>query len=118
VSHTVNPGSEHGGSSSEYAFDQGVARPGNGDTCCGDEREGLPRGYRMRADKHYVDLMGAHSTDQPVRMVPIGQIDADAAIPTADLRLLIESIRSYGIVHPLLVRRQTGRYAIVRDASA
>ena len=112
MSHTVNPGSEHS-SSSEYAFDQGVARPGSGDTAGVDEREGLPRGYRMRADKHYVDLMGAHSTDQPVRMVPIGQIDGDAAIPPADLRLLIESIRSYGIVHPLLVRRQNGRYAIV-----
>jgi hypothetical protein len=100
-------------SSSEYPFDQGVARPENGDPGGVDEREGLPRGYRMRADKHYVDLMAAHSTDQPVRMVPIGQIDADATIPAADLRLLIESIRSYGIVHPLLLRRQNGRYAIV-----
>src|SRR5256885_16709036 len=31
-------------------------------------REGLPRHYRMRADRHYVDQLDTVSTGQPVRM--------------------------------------------------
>jgi hypothetical protein len=113
VSDRVNSGSEYGSASSEYALEQGVARPEDGNAGGVDEREGLPPGFRMRADRHYVDLMAAHSTDQPVRMVPLGQIDSDAAIPSGDLRLLIESIRTCGIVQPLLVRRRNARYAVV-----
>lgn len=76
------------------------------------EREGLPRSYRMRADQHYVDQLSGPS-GQPVRMVPLAQIDADAPPSNADLRPLIESIRAHGIVQPLILRRQDSRFRIV-----
>ena len=76
------------------------------------EREGLPRSYRMRADSHYVDQL-ASASGNPVRMIPISQIDGPAMGSESDLRPLIESVRLHGIVQPLLVRRVEGRYAIV-----
>lgn len=77
-------------------------------------REGLPRGYRMRADSHYVDQLSAASAGQPVRLIPVAHIDDDGDQSSpSELRPLIESVRLHGIVHPLLVRRQHSRYAIV-----
>ena len=75
-------------------------------------REGLPRGYRMRADRHYVDQL-ASAAGQPVRLLPITQIEPDESLPLTGLRPLIESIRSHGIVHPLLVRRKGSRFAVI-----
>src|SRR5438874_8804659 len=49
----------------------------NGTEMRDEPREGLPRGYRMRADKHYVDQLAAPSAGLPVRMLPIAQIDDD-----------------------------------------
>jgi hypothetical protein len=77
------------------------------------QREGLPRGYRMRADRHYVDLLNASSSDDPVRMVPAADIDGDKTPEQIDLRALLESIRKLGIVQPLLVRRFGARYSVI-----
>ena len=76
-------------------------------------REGLPRNFRMRADRHYVDLLAEKSGDQPVRMVAVGQIDDASAEAESDLRPLIESIRQHGIVHPLLLAGRNGRYTVI-----
>jgi hypothetical protein len=76
------------------------------------EREGLPRSYRMRADPHYVEQLNAPMAAQPVRMVAITEIDADVS-DQKGLRPLVESIRKLGIVHPLLVRRRSGRYSLI-----
>ncbi len=77
------------------------------------EREGLPASYRMRADRHYVDQLAAPAAGQPVRMLPIGQVEVDAPRSHADLRPLIESVRVHGIVQPLLVRRRESRFVVV-----
>lgn len=77
------------------------------------EREGLPPSYRMRADRHYVDQLAAPAAGQPVRMLPIGQVEVDAPRSHADLRPLIESVRVHGIVQPLLVRRRESRFVVV-----
>ncbi len=77
------------------------------------QREGLPRSYRMRADRHYVDLLNASSSDDPVRMVPATDIDGDKTPEDIDLRALLESIRKLGIVQPLLVRRSGARYSVI-----
>jgi signal transduction histidine kinase len=77
------------------------------------QREGLPRGYRMRADRHYVDLLNASSSDDPVRMVAAADIDGDKTPEDVDLRALLESIRRLGIVQPLLVRRSGARYSVI-----
>src|SRR6185437_7262661 len=78
------------------------------------EREGLPRGYRMRADSHYVEHLMSQVDAQPVRMIPIEQISSGPSLDQGVLRPLIESIRSHGIVQPVLVRRtETGGYAVI-----
>jgi len=77
------------------------------------EREGLPSGYRMRADRHYVDQLAAPAAGQPVRMLSVSQLELEAPKPSADLRPLIESIRVHGIVQPLLVRRRESRFVVV-----
>jgi len=52
------------------------------------EREGLPPGYRMRADPHYVDTLGAPARDR-ARDHARAAVVADApAAPPADHRLL------------------------------
>jgi hypothetical protein len=77
------------------------------------EREGLPRGYRMRADIHYVDQLEARSAAQPVRHVSVQEITWNETVRPADLGPLLGSIRSHGVIHPLHVRRIGQRYAIV-----
>jgi hypothetical protein len=78
-----------------------------------EDREGLPRTYRMRADRHYVDQLAAPVGGQPVRMLPVDQIDSEGSFSQTELRPLIESIRAHGLVHPLLVRSRGPRYAVV-----
>ena len=76
------------------------------------EREGLPRGYRMRADAHYVDQL--ESPAPPViRLLAVAQIDR-ADLPPADhIEPLTRSIRTHGVLQPLLIRRQAGRYTLI-----
>ena len=76
-------------------------------------REGLPRHYRMRADRHYVDQLDAPSAGQPVRMIPLSALAGQSGEPTPAIRPLIESIRLHGIVHPLIVRRRDSQYVVV-----
>ena len=40
-------------------------------------REGLPAGYRMRADAHYVDDLGERSVGPVIRMISTHAIQAD-----------------------------------------
>ena len=76
-------------------------------------REGLPRQYQMRADRHYVDQLAAQSAGDPVRMIPVNQLDAEPLDVGHPLRPLIESIRLHGVVHPLLVRRRETGYHVI-----
>jgi len=92
-------------SDSEQAFGEAMEGPV--------AREGLPRHYRMRADRHYVDQLDAASAGQPVRMIPLSALIGQTAEATPALRPLIESIRLNGIVHPLIVRRRDSQYVVV-----
>ena len=76
------------------------------------EREGLPRNYRMRADAHYVDQLEAPA--QPViRMVKLGQIDC-RDLPASDrVETLTRSVGIHGVLQPILVKRQGGRYSLI-----
>lgn len=76
------------------------------------EREGLPRSYRMRADAHYVEQLEAPA--QPViRMVKLPQIDC-RELPAPDrVEALTRSVGIHGVLHPLLVKRQGGRYSLI-----
>jgi hypothetical protein len=74
-------------------------------------REGLPKNYSMRADRHYVEQLIGDRT--PLRDVPVNEIEVveatDASTPVA----LIESIRTVGVLQPLLVNEQHGRYRLI-----
>jgi hypothetical protein len=76
------------------------------------EREGLPRSYRMRADAHYVDQL--ESPAPPViRLLACTQI-ACADLPSAaDFEPLVSSIRTHGMLQPLLIRRHAGRDTLI-----
>ena len=67
----------------------------------------------MRADAHYVDQLGLTSGGHPVRMVEVDQITTSLTCDPADLRPLIESIRTHGFVHPLLVARRDVGFAVI-----
>jgi len=82
----------------------------------GGEREGLPPGFRMRADAHYVDQLSARSSDVPMRLVAVDDIDApDRAVAgdSAKLQALAQSIAEHGVLQPLLVRRDGARYRLI-----
>jgi len=76
-------------------------------------REGLPRHYQMRADRHYVDQLATQSAGDPVRMIPVSQLEAEPPEVGVSLRPLIESIRLHGVLHPLLVRRRETGYHVI-----
>jgi ParB/Sulfiredoxin domain len=76
-------------------------------------REGLPRNYRMRADRHYVDLLASPAAGQPIRAIALNDLDAAALPAQTDLRGLVDSIRALGVVQPLLVRRRETRYSVI-----
>lgn len=67
----------------------------------------------MRADRHYVDLLASPAAGQPVRTIPVSEIDAHSLPPATGLRPLIDSIRLLGVVQPLLVRRRDTRYELI-----
>jgi len=77
------------------------------------EREGLPPGYRMRADAHYVEQLSARSGDQPLRSIAIEEIEATGSPVADDLQALVRSIAAHGIVQPLIVRRDGDGYRLV-----
>jgi hypothetical protein len=94
-------------------FDRRKATERDGKTA---EREGLPPGYRMRADSHYVDQLSARSPDIPMRLVPpadIDEVDGAEPIDPVALQPLIQSIAALGVVEPLLVRREGARYLLI-----
>jgi len=76
------------------------------------EREGLPQHYRMRADAHYVDQL--ESLPQPVlRLIAVAQIDG-TELPIPDgVDALTQSILMHGVLQPLMVRKQGGRYSLI-----
>jgi ParB-like nuclease family protein len=77
------------------------------------EREGLPRGYRMRADSHYVDQLEARNPAPAIRLIPTRQIDTTDLSASAGPQALAQSIAVHGVVQPLLVRRRDGRYQLI-----
>ena len=75
-------------------------------------REGLPKAFRMRHGRHYVEqLMG----DAPLRTVREIAVADFHAVPEsdADLSTLQQSIGSVGVLQPLLVTLEQGRYHVI-----
>lgn len=76
-------------------------------------REGLPPTFRMRADKHYVDLIASRPAAPPVHMIAVADIIGAQPAEGDGLGPLVESIAAVGVVQPLMVRRRQGRYELI-----
>ncbi len=74
-------------------------------------REGLPKSYSMRADRHYVEQLTGDRT--PLRYLPVGEIEEVEATDAATPAVLVESIRGVGVLQPLLVNEHHGRYRLI-----
>jgi hypothetical protein len=75
-------------------------------------REGLPPAFRMRADAHYVEQLDATAPTITVQYVAVHVIDVSDA-PADALPELVESIKRYGVLEPLVVQRNNGTYKTI-----
>jgi hypothetical protein len=75
-------------------------------------REGLPKRFRMRHGRHYVDELLGETPLRTVREIPISEIEPppDEAI---DLEVMEESIRQLGVIEPLLIGRRGLQYRVI-----
>ncbi len=86
------------------------------------KRRGLPQRVKMRHDTHFVEeLAGRHPEDTVGRMIKVSAIAPDPNQPRSsmgDLAELTESVRSKGVLEPILVRpvdehERSGGYRII-----
>ena len=70
----------------------------------------------MKHDGHFVDLISARALGPRIRMIPIDKIDPNphqARCELGDIEELQDSIRSKGILEPILVRAKGSRFEII-----
>ena len=79
-------------------------------------REGLPPGYQMRHDRHFVDELDSRSPAALIRMVPTKDIKSPDAVDLVEVAPLVESVRKVGVLQPLLVRRSQLGYELIAGA--
>lgn len=80
-------------------------------------REGLPPGFRMRHDAHYVEqLTSSRAAPSQIRLIPLRDIEGVRPPDARDLSPLVRSISRHGILQPLLVRPRGGRYELIAGA--
>jgi ParB-like chromosome segregation protein Spo0J len=80
------------------------------------EREGLPRGFRMRADAHYVETLDSSPAPAPtLRSLNVEAIEATERASAAPPAALVESVRAHGLLQPLLVQHngRGNRYRLI-----
>jgi ParB family chromosome partitioning protein len=70
----------------------------------------------MKHDGHFVDLISSRSLGPRIRMIPIEKIDPNphqARCELGNIEELQDSIRSKGILEPILVRAKGSRFEII-----
>lgn len=70
----------------------------------------------MKHDGHFVDLISARSLGPRIRMIPVDKIDPNphqARCELGNIGELQDSIRSKGILEPILVRAKGSRFEII-----
>jgi hypothetical protein len=76
-------------------------------------REGLPPTYRMRADPHYVDLLASRTSGGRERVLAVQSIDAPLLADPSAIASLIESVKRYGLLQPLLIQERDGAHRLI-----
>jgi ParB-like chromosome segregation protein Spo0J len=76
-------------------------------------REGLPPGFRMRADAHYVDQLDTRTSGVPVRLIETTAFDSAHQHGEAPSPAFIDSVKRFGVLQPLLVSPQGTRYRVI-----
>jgi hypothetical protein len=99
--------------SRDEAFDESVFDQAAADRAPADGREGLPPTFRMRHDQHYVDQITSRAVATPIQLIAVTEIDGAQPSGWRELSPLVESITSFGVVQPLLVRRRNGRFQLI-----
>jgi ParB-like chromosome segregation protein Spo0J len=102
-----------GNPSRDEVFDDSVFDQAAAEAAPTEGREGLPPTFRMRHDRHYVDQITSRTVAPPVQLVAVHDIDGARPPGPSELEALVESILSFGVVQPLLVRRRDGRYQLI-----
>ena len=80
------------------------------------KRSGLPTSVSMKHDGHFVDLISSRSLGPRIRMIPINKIDPNphqARCELGNIEELEESIKSKGVLEPILVRARGSRFEII-----
>jgi ParB family chromosome partitioning protein len=70
----------------------------------------------MRHDDHFVELISSRTTGPRIRMIPLDKIDPNphqARSELGNIDELMASIKSKGILEPILVRPRNDRYEII-----
>ena len=76
-------------------------------------REGLPPGFRMRADKHYVEELDTRMSSIPVRLIDTQSIESGDQQGDALTPAFIDCVRQLGVLQPLLVMALGSRYRVI-----
>lgn len=76
----------------------------------------MPENIVMRHDDHFVDLISSRISGPRIRMIPLDKIDPNprqARSELGNLEELMSSIKSKGVLEPILVRPKNNRYEII-----
>jgi K+-sensing histidine kinase KdpD len=79
-------------------------------------REGLPTGFRMRHDAHYVDELTAPRPAPAIRMLRVADLAANLAPAAAGVTRLVDSIKRFGVLQPVLVASDGSRHRLIDGA--
>lgn len=80
------------------------------------KKTGLPEFIDMKHDRHFVDLISTRVKGPQIRMIPIDRIDPNprqARSELGEMKELMDSIKSKGVLEPILVRPKGDRYEII-----
>ncbi|MGB8953291.1 MAG: ParB/RepB/Spo0J family partition protein [Candidatus Aminicenantales bacterium] len=80
------------------------------------KRSGLPNSLTMRHDTHFVDFISKKSLAPLVRMISLDRIAPNPNQPRSELgnlQELMSSIKSKGVLEPIIVRPRENRYEII-----
>ena len=80
------------------------------------KRSGLPEAISMRHDDHFVDLISSRAIGPRIRMIALEKIDPNphqARSELGNIQELMDSIKSKGVLEPILVRLKADRFEII-----